>query len=338
MSEEALSEEQVAAYKERLAHPLGVGGVLGATMTLAAKTAVAGVPLALLFGVGATALSLGALQLVAWLEQQDEAMRLNASTLCLGIGGVLLVYAALQFFKRERASRPSWVPTLFALPMILVGLGIYVIGGPSAAQMPPLKTVPMLLAGMLLWRTFFGAFAATAWIRTGNSAAEGQPVDVGAALQEAGQRLPEVSAVHGGKVTAVVMGGQLIVVGIFYALQLAFADPVVVLDRERPAIRRAGNLSYGMRSRIFRVIVVWALLAALVSGAAAIAIDGLAVYQASFFDPSATSSTSWIVNDVAFGLTLWFETLSLLVMYRDREAQVEAKAALRRHQKALAAS
>jgi len=338
MSEEALSEEQVAAYKERLAHPLGVGGVLGATMTLAAKTAVAGVPLAMLFGAGATALSLGTLKFVAWLELQDEAMRLNASTLCLAIGGFLLVYAALQFFKRERASRPSWMPTLFALPMILVGLGIYVIGGPSAAQMPPLKTVPMLLAGMLLWRTFFGAFAATAWIRTGNAAAEGQPVDVGAALQEAGQRLPEVSAVHGGKVTAVVMGQQLIVVGIFYALQLAFADPVVVLDRDRPAIRRASNLSYGMRSRIFRVLAVWFLLAVVASGVAAVSIDGLGVYQASFFDPAATSPLSWVIADAAFGLTLWFETLSLLVMYRDREAQVKAKAALRRHQKALAAS
>jgi hypothetical protein len=338
MSEDVLSDEQVAAYKERLAHPLGVGGVLGATMTLAAKTAVAGVPLALLFGVGATAASLGALNLVAWLELQEEAFRLNLASMCMGLGGFFVLYAALQFFKRDRASRPSWLPALFALPLILVGLGIYVIGGPSAAQMPPLKTVPMILAGMLLWRTFFGAFAATAWIRTGNAAAEGQPVDVGAAMQEAGQRLAEVAAVHGGKITAVVAGQQLIVVGIFYALQLAFADAVVVLDRDRPAMRRAGNLSYGMRSRIFRVIAVWFLLYGLVSGAASVAIDGLATYQAAFFDPAATSSTSWIVADVAFGVTLWLETLSLLVMYRDREAQVKAKAALRRHQKALAAS
>jgi len=337
MSEDVLTDEQVAAYKERLAHPLDMGAVLGATVTLAAKTAVAGIPLALLFGVGATATSVGSMELVAWLEGLDAGTRLNAATGTMGVGGFLLVYAVLQFFKRERASRASWLPALFALPVIFLGLGIYAIGGTAAQQMPQLKFIPMILASMLLWRTFFGAFVATAWIRMGNQAAEGQPVDVAGSIQEAGRRLVEVSAVHGGKITAVVIGGQLIVVGIFYALQLAFADPVVVLDPKRPAIRRAGNLSYGMRSRIFRVIVLWFALYSVLMAAGSIAIDGFATYQASFFDPTATSVTSWALADLCFGLTLWLETLSLLVMYRDREAQVQAKAALRRHQKAVAA-
>ncbi len=337
MSEDVLSDEQVAAYKERLAQPLGLGGVMGATMALAGKTAAAGAPLALIFGAGATASSLLALQLVGWLELQEEAFRINLSSVALGLGGFLALYAIIQTFKRETASRASWLPALFALPAILVGLSAYAIGGPAAAQLPPLKTVPMLIAALLLWRTFFGAYAATVWIRIGNQAAEGQPVDAPGAMQEAGRRIREVAAVHGGKVAAVAAGQQLIVVGIFYALQLAFADAVVVLDPERPAMRRAGNLSYGMRSRIFRVLALWFLVYGAFGAGIAIALDGVATYQASFFDPTATSTASWAIGDAVFGLTMWLETLSMLVMYRDREAQVKAKAALRRHEKAVAA-
>ncbi|MEZ4238659.1 MAG: hypothetical protein R3F59_21405 [Myxococcota bacterium] len=53
---------------------------------------------------------------------------------------------------------------------------------------------------------------------------------------------------------------QLLLPGIFYALQLAFTDMIAVLDPERAALSRSGGLTAGMRGRLFRMMAGWWIL------------------------------------------------------------------------------
>jgi hypothetical protein len=94
-------------------------------------------------------------------------------------------------------------------------------------------------------------------------------------LQQARSRWIEVAGPHGARVQAVSVGMQLVLPGIFYALQLAFTDMIAVLHPERPALRRSGQLTTGMRGRLFRMMFGWWLAGMVLSVGTTFTIEAL---------------------------------------------------------------
>ena len=261
-------------------------------------------------------------------------MRDDIVTLLLALATFCTLYAVVQWTKVATASRASWFPALFAVPLWFLTLSFYMMGGEYARQMPPIVVQPLVSAWTLIWMSVAGGWAAVAWIRAGHQALRGQPVDVGEALGEATRRAAELAAVHGGRVHAVSIGLQLIVPGILYALSLAFADAVAVLDPDRRAMKRSSELTRGMRSRLFRVfallhgvqLVVWAGLL--------VAIDGQAAVAASLVDFEAISEIGYLAGDLVWAVVTWILSLTMVVLYVEREERVAAHIALKKHERA----
>jgi hypothetical protein len=184
--------------------------------------------------------------------------------------------------------------------------------------------------------SFVGALTALIWVKAGKETLDGKPVSFGAILEDARARWLDVAAPHGGRVTAVTVGIQFILPGIFYALQYAFVDMVAVLDPEKPALRRAGQLSYGMRGRLFRLLLGWTLLTYVIGFAVALPLEGvrdmagaIEKSQELFLDPSSWHFAAYVTNEVLWAVSTWMSTLSLLWLYVEREDQVRARAELK---------
>lgn len=303
---------------------------------LAARTAGTGLPVVIVYSLVSGLVGYEVLQLAIGARDAAPATIELWSQIAFGLGGFTALYGVLQFAKRHTVTRVSWWPALFAVPLLLVGFGFMVIGSEQARQLGPVVLSLFLMAWSILWMSFGGAAASLVWIRAGHSAIRGIPTDAGALFSEAGSRLVEVAGPHGARIHAQTIGMQLLLPGIFYALQLAFTDMIAVLDPERPALRRSGQLTFGMRGRLFRMMIVWWLFGTLLSMVIAMPLEGVTTLdlalekaQELFLDPSAPSRLTYVVQELIWTLLTWVLQLALLVMYLEREEQVRAKKALK---------
>ncbi len=310
---------------------------------LAARTAAVGVPVAVVYGVVSAALASGSIDLATKLLSASQPTVELVSQVGLGLGAFCGLYAILNFPKRDKASRTSWIPALFTAPALLVGLSAVALqsGGPGN-QMGPVVLQLVMTAVDLVWGAFGGAAVCVAWLLAGKAALDGGRKGLGELLPEVQGRTLDVSAVHGARDQAVTIGMQLLLPGIFYALQLAFADMVVVLDPERPALRRSSQLTSGMRGRLFRLLFAWFLLAtAFTFGVVCVDMgarsvdDAVKAISKVMFDPSVTRGVALYVSEIGAALLWWVLQLSMLVLYVEREDQVKAKTLLK--QRAAAA-
>ncbi len=318
--------------KAILRHNTSVVPALGKALRLAGRTAATGLPLAALYAIGS---GLGVYYLAGLPEKVtalDPATRDLISQIGVGLSAFLLIYTAVQFSKRDTATRASWVPSLFAAPAALFTGGMMLSTSEQAAQLAPVLKTLFFIPWTLVWASIAGAAVAVGWVRAGHGALVDRPVAPGAVLDEVRRRTLEVSGPHGGRVHAVTIGMQVLVPGIFYALQLAFTDMVAVLDPDRPALGRSGLLTYGMRGRLFRLFVVWIVVSVVVASGLAIAMSGgdTAPLFGSMVDPQALPLPSFLVMDGVWALTTWVLELALVVLYVEREGQVRAKRELRR--------
>lgn len=299
---------------------------------LASRSAHVGLPAALVYGVCS---ALGGIAILGLADAAAAADRQTLQTWAQVTGGAaafLLLYTAIQFGKRDRVSRASWFPSLLALPIALVAGALMVAGGAGANQL----LVPALLgiSWALAFSSIAGASAAIAWCRSGRIAMDDQPVSFGNVSSEVRRRTLEVSAPHGARVHAVTIGMQVLLPGIFYALQYAFTDMIAVLDPEKPALRRSGLLTFGMRSRLFRTFLPWWFVSTAISTVVAFAADGVltnpgawpASFMAPMLDPSSVQPSVLFAQEVIWAITSWILTLALLVLYVEREEQVRARA------------
>jgi len=318
-----------------LARRTGAMAALGRGARLAVRSAPIGLPAALLFGLVSGAGSLAFIDLAKVVREAERPiveLWAQGSTV---VALFLAVYAVVQFAKRDRVTRASWWPALFALPMALVAGSFYLEMSGTARQVPIVPTF-LLMAWWLVYGSIGGAAAAIAWLRAGHAAMIGQRAEAGRIISEIGQRTIEVSAPHGAKVHAVTVGMQVLLPGIFYTLQLAFTDMIAVLDPTRPPLRRSGQLTFGMRGRLFRLFLVWwigtTVLAMVAAGVYDRVLDPLAMLQKwgeLLFDPSAVSPAAGVISEVVWWLTTWVLTLALLELYVEREEQVRARAVLK---------
>lgn len=311
---------------------------------LAARTAPVGIVFAVGYGVVSALVATVAMDLATKLLTADKATVELVMQLGFGVGAFAGLYALLNFPKRETASRTSWIPALLTAPALLVGFsGMALQSGGPGNQMGPVVLQLVMASADLTWGAFGGAAACIAWLVAGRAAIDGASASFGDVVQKVQARTLDVAPVHGGRDQAVTIGMQLLLPGIFYALQLAFADMVVVLDPEKPAMRRSGQLTSGMRGRLFRLLFLWFLITAsftiavvCVDMGARTVDDAVAAVSKVMFDPSVTRGTALYVSEVGGALAWWVLQLATLSLYVERENQVRAKSILRQRQAAKA--
>ncbi|MBT3221295.1 MAG: hypothetical protein HN348_19610, partial [Proteobacteria bacterium] len=169
-----------------------------------------------------------------------------------------------------------------------------------------------------------GSWLAIVVLRLAIDAHEGRPLAFGATLKESVVRLADVAGAHGAKVHAIVVGMQVLIPGIFYALQLAFVDMIAVLEPERPALQRSGALTYGIRGRLFRMLTLWVIVSAALQIGAGVLMEDSDVLMASLLDIRELGYWTLVVQDTIWTFTTWILTLSLLALYLERSKRIAA--------------
>lgn len=317
-----------------------------AALRLAAATAGVGLPFALVYGAVSGWFMHTVVQWVVGLQGAEEATVDLLFQIAMAIGAFCGLYAILQFGKRERVTRESWAPALLSLPSLLVAAALWVQKGEATGQMGLVALSFATMGAGMIWYTFGGAAVNIAWARSAKGHLDGQPVPFVAVVDEVRSRTLEVAAPHGAKVTAITIGMQFLLPGIFYAIALAFADALVVLDPTRKKVlRRAEQLSKGIRGRLFRMWFLWTIVSFLLSEAVVLLLEGVRTSEEAmqrlgvlFLDPSALSQSSYIAQETTWALTGWVMQLALLVLYLEREEQVKARAEQRRREKVAASA
>jgi len=111
---------------------------------------------------------------------------------------------------------------------------------------------------------------------------------------------------------------QVLVPGIFYALQLAFTDMVAVLYPDRAALRGSGELTWGIRGRLFKVFAIWLFLSFALSIGVGMLVETPEVMQEAFLDLRAMSMTGVIIQEIIWVCTTWLLELALLAIFWER--------------------
>lgn len=332
-TEETLDEN---ALKRILTERTGVLGAIRAGIVLAARTPI-GLLAALAYGLVSGLVGFNVLQMGISVKDTDPAMLDLWSQIATAITAFTGLYGLVQFSKRDRASRASWWPALLAAPALAITIALQLERSGQGRQLGPVVLSLFLMSWSLLWMSFGGAAAAIVWVRAGYGAHEDKPVSAGEILAEVPARLLDVAGPHAARVHAVTIGMQFLLPGIFYALQLAFTDMIAVLDPERPSLRRSGQLSTGMRGRLFRLMFVWWFVGTVLTMGISMPLEGvtsgeeaLEKFQELFLDPSSASQLTFLVQECLWAVLTWVLTMSLLALYIEREAQVRAKQALKK--------
>lgn len=160
-------------------------GALAAGVRLAIRTAAIGAPVAISYGLVSGLVGYGILQLAIGARGADPAVLELGGRIALGLGGFAAVYGVRQFLRRDRVNRASWWPSLFAVPLLLTGLGLLMVRSEGARQLAPLVLSLLVNAWSLVWMSFGGALTAIIWLRAGKAAAEGRSVPFRQLLDEA---------------------------------------------------------------------------------------------------------------------------------------------------------
>lgn len=296
-------------------------GALAAALPLMARTAGVGVPLSLAYAAVSGGVGRWVVNQLAVLEGMAPASLATLSTSLTWTAGFLVVYALIQLSKSATASRASWVPVLFLAPTIIVALVVRFIDQ-SKMGMGLAFMVFLMQAWGLLWASFGGAALVIGWLRSADRSADGGRAGLGEVLDEIRRRTFEVAGPHGTRVQAVAIGMQVVIPGIFYWLQLAFTDMLAVLHPDEPALAGSGRLTWGMRGRLFKLFLVSSLVG--MAGAFAIGVlmgqsnenAGMALLGLS--DPREPTMAQIFAQETWFVVQSWWQTLALLLLYRER--------------------
>lgn len=310
---------------------------LGKGLSLAARTAAVGAPVAVAYGVATAWVGTISMKVATGLLTADRPTVDLVMQIGFGTGLLCGVYALLNFQKRDTASRASWLPALLTAPALLVAAsGLALQSGGPGRQMGPVVLQLVMGAADLVFGAVAGAVACVVWLVAGRAAIDGRSAPLSEIVERVQRQWLDVVPIHGGRDQAVTIGMQLLLPGIFYALQLAFAEMIVVLDPEKPAMRRSSQLTTGMRGRIFRAVFGWfvawsvVMIAIVAVDTKAASVDAMvAAVSKVAFDPSVVQGPALYTSEVAAALLWWVFQLAMLWLYVERENQVRAKTLLR---------
>lgn len=166
------------------------------------------------------------------------------------------LWLVLQLFKRKKASRASWLPTL----IIPAGLLIVVALWPGFAEMFGPEPAPpgFFGAGLgLFWWIFGGGVLGTLFIALGHDLREHGSVHIGRALAVWRPRFLGALAVHGGTVTVIFIGLQVLwVPGVVYAIFMGFAVHLALLAPELKPFAESQRLTRGWWRPVFAMLIL----------------------------------------------------------------------------------
>lgn len=259
-----------------------------------------------------------ALDLLPWIQKNSgsdlDGIR-QASVIAVG---VLVFYTLLQIIKRKKASRASWIPSLFLLPVVLLAT-LFSAGatlGPAA-----------LMLATTAWDISFEFVAGSLLVLLVVSFSEGAHQKEDELFSSSKRSVLDVVAVHGGTQLAIWAGLQVVIPGIYYAIRYAFAAFVTILEPGERAFERSSRLSRSIGRRIFKVYAFGMVPLFPLQIAVIWNIDGLTALKESLFDLTAVSFTTNVVNGMV-GTMVWIVIqLALLRLYRDRVLALKIAAA-----------
>ncbi len=178
---------------------------------------------------------------------------------------------------------------------------------------------------MLLFMCVGGAALMVAWVTLVQQLEEGQGVDAAAVVRRILSRTADVSAPYGAKTHAVIIGMQVVIPGIFYALQMAFVGIGAVLEPDRPALARSARLTYGIRSRVLKALLLPFVLSMAAGFGAIYAIEGGDMLMQALLVPGSGAMLPKLIGDVINLLVFGAATMGLVEMFRQRAARFDKK-------------
>lgn len=337
MIEATPSDAMLQKRRRGWSEQIGPIAALLQAFPLLAKTAAVGLPVSLFYGV---VMAYGAqffLGLLEWGRVQDPELLKSIGSGFSGLTALLFLYTAIQYTKRATASRISWLPSLFLLPAALLAGGFSGFEALVARQLQLVLLLFFSSAWYAVWMSFGGAMLMVAVTLAAEQARKGESVDAGAAFGAIPKRFLDVAGPHGTKIQAVMVGNQVVIPGIFYMLQLAFAEVIAVLEPESAALKKSSLLTWGMRGRLFKLILVVVLLANVAQIGVLAAIDGLGPAMAYFMDARELSLPALAAGEVLWALATWWMQVAILLTYHDRVAFLRRRRDERKAAKAAAA-
>lgn len=255
MVENTPTEKQWAWRRRAWASQLGPVEALGQALGLAAKTAHVVLPVVLLYGIVMAVVGSWALGWLDWASEAGAETRTWVGQALTVVVVLLGVYSIVQAVKRRKASRMSWLPSLFLGPLVLLTLCFTLFEQGVEANMQILLLQGVYVAWQMLWMSFGGAAVVVASTLAAEKIRKGEPLQAGAVLGQVGPRTLDVAGPHGAKIQAVTIGLQILIPGIFYMLALAFVDTISVLKPKAAALSESMTLTWGMRARLFKLLL-----------------------------------------------------------------------------------
>ena len=245
------------------------------------------------------------------------------------------MYTLLQYAKRESATRASWWPSLFLLPLGLYYLALRFRGDKGQLGVI-LSGIPHDAANMVVAPVFAGLLVGL-WVSAARPDADGRWPSASEAWEQAKEGMWGVGAVWGARMQWTWLGMQVLILGIWFAVSYAMADLLAVLAPDRPALRGSTELVRGHRSRIFKVLTIWFYLTVVVARTLVLLVfvDGSTIFN-SLMVPSLLSSEAQGAVSFVSWLAGWWCALSLLTVLEDRASVLAARAAAEGGNAALA--
>lgn len=250
------SEAERDKRRARWSRAGSLGGAVGKGMGLIVQAWPVVLGAALCQGLVAWSLEASVPGTLAQLVEGELSDRLVWFQGALAVFGALGLYLIVQLFKVKTASRVSWLPTLFVLPVGLFALALW----PPLIQtigVAPVVAVGYGAASFLSWLVL-GGLVQPLWIHLTDDGLRHQgSVAVGRAVSSWRSVWAESAVVYGAMTTVVFLGLQaLYIPGLIFAVALAFAVQAGTLERAERPFRISRQLAriYG-----FRVVLVLGL-------------------------------------------------------------------------------
>jgi hypothetical protein len=263
----------------------------------------------------------GADAFMAWVQKAPPDTQASAMQGLLAVSGITGFYAILQLVKRDRASRASWIPVLLTLPCLVLA-GAISFGGAGKDAGPALIAFTYL-GVQLLFYAFVATPFALAFVAIADASLRGDAYGamLDSAIQALKTRLLDGIAVHGGAQTAIQLGLQVVIPGLYYVIAWAFTDMVVLFEPEKPAFARSSELSSGMRRRLFKAQMLGFVpfaLPGMIYGMYTLGVGEW--FSRQIADPTSGTTAEEIVLGTLSMLMVALVKATVLVVYKDRVA------------------
>lgn len=232
------------------------------------------------------------------------------------IAGALGLWTVATFVRRDRARPLDWLPAALFVPALLFVLGM---SGKDRGFGPALVTVPLTAMGLAVGSTV-GAYLSALWVRIAEAvAADEAPTARLGTLGSDGLRIlgPHAAATH-----ATQIGMQLVIPGIYYMVALALVDVIAIVDPSATPLSRSMRLTAGIRRRVFKLVVLGALVYVVLSAPLALMFYDPASLYGALLLPTAIDWKVWAILDAVGAFAFAPVTMGSLWLYRERAARV----------------